>query len=48
MTFLQQGRGYPDISMLAVSYQIVVAGSVESVYGTSASAPGTLQWCVWR
>jgi tripeptidyl-peptidase-1 len=33
------GRGYPDISLLAHAYQIVVGGRVLIVDGTSASAP---------
>jgi len=33
------GRGYPDISAQAVNFQIVFAGEVKSVYGTSCSAP---------
>jgi tripeptidyl-peptidase I len=33
------GRGYPDISAQAANFQIVHAGEVESVYGTSCSAP---------
>ena len=35
-----QGRGYPDISLFAMNYQIVVGGAFIGVYGTSASAPG--------
>lgn len=34
-----QGRGIPDVSMVGVRYQTVVAGSVVSLFGTSASAP---------
>ena len=33
------GRGYPDISMIGVKYQVVVQGKMKSVYGTSASSP---------
>jgi tripeptidyl-peptidase I len=33
------GRGYPDISAQAANFQIVHAGEVKSVYGTSCSAP---------
>ena len=33
------GRGYPDISAQAARFQIVYAGEVKSVYGTSCSAP---------
>ncbi|KAF8491622.1 subtilisin-like protein [Russula emetica] len=37
--FNTSGRGYPDISAQAANFQIVHAGEVESVYGTSCSAP---------
>ena len=33
------GRGYPDISAQARNFQIVHAGEVKSVFGTSCSAP---------
>ena len=33
------GRGYPDISAQAANFQIVRAGEVENVFGTSCSAP---------
>ena len=33
------GRGYPDISAQATNFQIVLAGKVEGIYGTSCSAP---------
>jgi hypothetical protein len=33
------GRGYPDVSLVAVKYQVVIAGSLSNIYGTSASAP---------
>eukprot|EP00981_Chlorochromonas_danica_P014642 scaffold8452_cov185-Ochromonas_danica.AAC.24 len=33
------GRGYPDVSLLAHSYVIVVSGQYQVVDGTSASAP---------
>lgn len=33
------GRGYPDVSLLARNYKIVVSGAVRVVDGTSASAP---------
>ncbi|KAF8491623.1 subtilisin-like protein [Russula emetica] len=33
------GRGYPDISAQAANFQIVRVREVESVYGTSCSAP---------
>jgi len=35
----KQGRGYPDVALNGVSYNIVVNGFVEAVSGTSASAP---------
>lgn len=33
------GRGYPDISLLGVEYQVVINGVVESIFGTSCSTP---------
>eukprot|EP00981_Chlorochromonas_danica_P000552 scaffold125_cov156-Ochromonas_danica.AAC.1 len=33
------GRGYPDIALIGVNYQIVVNGKTGGVYGTSCSAP---------
>ncbi|KAM3430033.1 hypothetical protein NHJ13734_007916 [Beauveria thailandica] len=33
------GRGYPDISLVSVKFQINVNGKVEQVVGTSASSP---------
>ena len=33
------GRGYPDVSLLGVSYEVVMSGALQSVYGTSCSAP---------
>jgi tripeptidyl-peptidase I len=33
------GRGYPDISAQAVNYQVVFAGEVVGVDGTSAAPP---------
>jgi tripeptidyl-peptidase-1 len=33
------GRGYPDVSLVAVKYQVVVGGQATDIYGTSASAP---------
>ena len=33
------GRGYPDVSLLGVAYDVIVGGSVSSTYGTSCSAP---------
>jgi hypothetical protein len=34
-----KGRGYPDISLSAVKYQVMVADALVALYGTSASAP---------
>eukprot|EP00981_Chlorochromonas_danica_P007258 scaffold1623_cov165-Ochromonas_danica.AAC.10 len=34
-----QGRGYPDVAVLAFNYQIVLNGQMTLVSGTSASAP---------
>jgi tripeptidyl-peptidase-1 len=33
------GRGYPDISLLAVHYEVIIGGRVALASGTSASAP---------
>jgi len=33
------GRGYPDISLIAVNYQVMLEGQLATVFGTSASAP---------
>lgn len=33
------GRGYPDVSLIGVAYQVVVNGIMESVFGTSCSSP---------
>lgn len=33
------GRAIPDISLIGVAYQVVVAGTIQSLYGTSASTP---------
>lgn len=33
------GRGYPDVSLIGVSYQVVVNGIMQSVFGTSCSSP---------
>ena len=35
----RNGRGYPDISLIGVWYQVVVQGQMTSLFGTSASAP---------
>jgi hypothetical protein len=34
-----RGRGYPDISLVAVQYHVVVSNYLFSLYGTSCSAP---------
>jgi len=34
-----QGRGYPDVSLLGVNYQVVINGAVQDIFGTSASTP---------
>jgi len=39
MAFNSSGRGYPDLSALAVNFPVVVGGRVVSLYGTSASTP---------
>jgi hypothetical protein len=33
------GRGFPDVSLIAAQYQIIVNGQTQTVDGTSASAP---------
>jgi tripeptidyl-peptidase-1 len=33
------GRGYPDVSLLAHNYQVVIGGNIYSLDGTSASCP---------
>ena len=37
--FNAQGRGYPDVSLLGVDYQVVINGALQSIFGTSASTP---------
>lgn len=37
--FNRQGRGYPDISLLAHNYVITLGGNFTAVSGTSASSP---------
>lgn len=34
-----RGRGYPDVSVLAHNYEVMINGSLQLVSGTSASAP---------
>mmetsp|Transcript_26476 Transcript_26476/g.36459 ORF Transcript_26476/g.36459 Transcript_26476/m.36459 type:complete len:700 (+) Transcript_26476:293-2392(+) len=33
------GRGYPDVALVGVNYQVVIAGQTLGVYGTSCSTP---------
>ena len=33
------GRGYPDVSLVGVAYEVIIRGQLFSIYGTSASAP---------
>jgi hypothetical protein len=33
------GRGYPDLALLAVQYEVVISDYLVSLYGTSCSAP---------
>ena len=33
------GRGYPDISLISVKYQVIIGGKQVSIFGTSASSP---------
>ena len=33
------GRGYPDITLLGVQYEVIVNGDIQQIYGTSASTP---------
>ena len=37
--YARQGRGYPDLSLIGVEYQVVIGGAMKSVFGTSASSP---------
>jgi tripeptidyl-peptidase I len=37
--YIASGRGYPDVSGLAANYEVMIAGSLGGVYGTSASTP---------
>jgi len=34
-----EGRGYPDVALLGISYATVVSGAMQHLYGTSAAAP---------
>lgn len=34
-----RGRGFPDLSLSAVKYQVMIADTLVGLYGTSASAP---------
>jgi tripeptidyl-peptidase-1 len=38
------GRGYPDISLIGVNYQVVIGGVTYPVYGTSCSTPVIAAW----
>ena len=33
------GRGYPDVAMLGVDYPVILQGTTQVLYGTSASSP---------
>ena len=35
------GRGYPDMSLIGVNYQVYVSGAIVGLYGTSCTAPVT-------
>jgi tripeptidyl-peptidase-1 len=35
----QSNRGYPDVALIGVKYQVIIDGVTINVYGTSASAP---------
>eukprot|EP01034_Spumella_vulgaris_P031587 gene31587-39017_t len=35
----RNGRAYPDVSLIGVDYQVVIGGYMETIFGTSASAP---------
>eukprot|EP01036_Dinobryon_divergens_P033148 gene33148-42870_t len=37
--FNPYGRAYPDISLIGTNYQTYISGNIQSLYGTSASAP---------
>jgi len=37
--YATSGRGYPDVSMAGLNYEVVIAGQTYKVSGTSASAP---------
>lgn len=37
--FNKNGRGYPDISLVSINYQVITNGKTLSVLGTSASSP---------
>ncbi|KAG6826949.1 hypothetical protein H0H92_013786 [Tricholoma furcatifolium] len=37
------GRAYPDVSAQGESFRVIIGGSLESVSGTSASSPNTLE-----
>jgi len=37
--FNSKGRGYPDVALAGYNYEMILAGQVEGVSGTSASSP---------
>jgi len=39
--YAKNGRGYPDVAMAGHNYEVVIAGNLYQVSGTSASAPVT-------
>jgi tripeptidyl-peptidase-1 len=39
--FNKNGRGFPDMAMMGVWYQVVVNGTLNGVFGTSCSSPVT-------
>jgi len=39
--YVKTGRGYPDVAMAGHNYEVVIAGSLYQVSGTSASSPVT-------
>jgi tripeptidyl-peptidase-1 len=34
-----KGRGYPDVSLIGVWYEVFIQGELTPIFGTSASAP---------
>eukprot|EP01038_Epipyxis_sp_PR26KG_P004236 gene4236-6013_t len=37
--FNSAGRGYPDLALIGVEYQVVIGGTLISLFGTSCSSP---------